>query len=445
MAIQISTLEAAARRAQEGVTAIEIEDLDVVALNNAAHEAEGLISSFDEALATTDTLVVMRGAVSAMVDEGGMTPPTAQAVRVAVEQMANRLGFPADQRGYPALEHFQDERKRLVATKVAMEGLGRMIGEVWEAILGALKKVGLWIKQFFSQMAYSMGHARDRAERYEARAQQLKGWSARPNSVILPGKGDLHGFARILHVGGKVEADQLAAHLQAHLRQAEKLYRNETELASIVQADLEKAMRTAGHPEGQAWHLDSAQAAFIHKSPKTKATNREYAVAGMLTVAEPLTFGGMSYYCLVPEGKPDLALENANLHRFVAATTSAGGRQVGDVVPLNAQQILQVLPLVNKLIDDISELPSFVGKIERLHVDARTAMNKLVRQSQEGDRQKTENESRNLAVFANLYIKTIMRGTKALRGYDMAVVRATLDYVAASLKFAGPIRDKEED
>ncbi|MGC3005354.1 hypothetical protein ACPF8X_44965, partial [Streptomyces sp. G35A] len=81
-----------------------------------------------------------------------MSEETAKAVEVAVEAALNMLGASHRQQSLmPSLESWGSGQSRLTATKIALEGIGDKIKEIWKRIVEFVKSIAQKVVDFIAK------------------------------------------------------------------------------------------------------------------------------------------------------------------------------------------------------------------------------------------------------------------------------------------------------
>lgn len=101
--------------------------------------------AIDEGVEAADQLEEVEEVVEKAEEEGGLDPVAAEAVRIAVEAIASKVGYPAKNiYTLYASESFGSSSSRRANTRLALEGIGEFLKDLWDRIKAAIK--GLWEK-----------------------------------------------------------------------------------------------------------------------------------------------------------------------------------------------------------------------------------------------------------------------------------------------------------
>ena len=111
-----------------------------------ATEVETQAEAIDEGVEAAGQLEEVQEVVEQAIEEGeGLNEPAAEAIRIAVEAIAARIGYNpkkiAGLRAVYASESFASPSSRLANTKIALEGIGEFLSNLWERIKKALVKL----------------------------------------------------------------------------------------------------------------------------------------------------------------------------------------------------------------------------------------------------------------------------------------------------------------
>ena len=130
-----------------------VQELPVVQDEN--EEIGEHAEAIDEAVDATGDLDEVREVVEKSIEEeGGLSPVAAEAVRIAVESICARVGAsPKSLFSLYATENYKSSSARLANSKLALEGIGEFIRNLWEKIKKAVKSlwdklVAFWEKHF---------------------------------------------------------------------------------------------------------------------------------------------------------------------------------------------------------------------------------------------------------------------------------------------------------
>jgi molybdopterin converting factor small subunit len=133
------------------------------AVNEAVVEAEQEhpdeeIVAVDNAIEAGDDLEHVEEFVEKQEEQGGMDEDTAEAVKIAVEAIARRVGYnPKNIYQLYATESFASSSSRKVNTQLAMEGIKDFLKNLWEKIKAFAMKIWDKIKEFWDKHFSTVG------------------------------------------------------------------------------------------------------------------------------------------------------------------------------------------------------------------------------------------------------------------------------------------------
>jgi hypothetical protein len=133
------------------------------AVNEAVVEAEQEhpdeeIAAVDSAIEAGDDLEHVEEFVEKQEEQGGMDEDTAEAVKIAVEAIARRVGYnPKNIYQLYATESFASSSSRKVNTQLAMEGIKDFLKNLWEKIKAFVMKIWGKLKEFWDKHFSTVG------------------------------------------------------------------------------------------------------------------------------------------------------------------------------------------------------------------------------------------------------------------------------------------------
>ena len=115
--------------------------------------------AIDEAVDATNDLEEVKDVVERSIEEeGGLSPVAAEAVRIAVESICARIGAsPRSLFSLYATENYRSSSARLANSRIAMEGIGDFIRDLWERIKKAVKNIWDKIVEFWEKHVSTLG------------------------------------------------------------------------------------------------------------------------------------------------------------------------------------------------------------------------------------------------------------------------------------------------
>lgn len=173
------------------------EDLvenDIIELNEVTADTEATEASIDEASSVADTLDSINEKMQASIDQdGGLTPPVADALRVAVEHFQKHLGYKG-KHVFPAMENFGGKMTKKAATQLAIEQNTAIVSSVRGAITVAqeslIDKLNYNFKLIFANEKKLLNRLNEVSSNYDK-----KGFSEAP--LVKP------SFSKFFNKSGK--------------------------------------------------------------------------------------------------------------------------------------------------------------------------------------------------------------------------------------------------
>ena len=140
-------------------------------------EVEEIASGVDEGMGAADQLEEVEALVAKSGEEGeGLDPVAAEAVRLAVEAICARVGAnPKAVYSLYATENFRSVSSRKANTKIALEGIGEFLKNLWEKIKTAVTNLWEKVKAFWDKHLSSLGRLAKAMESMKAKISQVKG------------------------------------------------------------------------------------------------------------------------------------------------------------------------------------------------------------------------------------------------------------------------------
>lgn len=189
----------------DAVKAVEPEVTQVAEaateVTEGAAEIEAVAANVEAGTEATEDLGEVQEVLESAVEEGGMSPVAAEAVRIAVGAICSRIG--ADVKSvYPmyAAENFSASSSRQAKTKLALEGVSDFAKDVYKRIKAALESMWKKIKAFWDKHISTLGQVKKAVESMKKKvksANELKGApfiESAPGSLVsaFQPKGELN-------------------------------------------------------------------------------------------------------------------------------------------------------------------------------------------------------------------------------------------------------------
>lgn len=179
----------------------EVADVQVEVEQELGETAEAT-DAIEEGIGAADQLEQVETVVADAVENGeGLDPVAAEAIRIAVEAICARVGAnPKAVYSLYATENFQSASSRKANSKIALEGVGEFLKDLWKKIKGALTRLWEKAKAFWDKHISSLGRAKKALESMKAKVSESSGKikdkayiDEAPSSLVdaFPGNGDL--------------------------------------------------------------------------------------------------------------------------------------------------------------------------------------------------------------------------------------------------------------
>lgn len=144
-AVEIASAELSAR------ATVSIEEAELSGdLAEAEADLDAGVDAVDELGAAQDTLERTADLAESTLDEGGMTPQTAEAVAITVDSVREKLGV--DEDPIPATESFGGSGTRYSATVAALESISELATKTGNAIKTAWARIKQFLANIFSKI-----------------------------------------------------------------------------------------------------------------------------------------------------------------------------------------------------------------------------------------------------------------------------------------------------
>lgn len=195
----------------------ELSESMVEVAESAAEIEEGVqeVAEFDESIdsasSDAETLEKIHEVMEESVEKGeGLDETSAEIAEIAIESICARLGI--TKRTMPAMESFGSANSRVVATKIAMEGIQERIKSIWEAIKKAFVAMLDAIKAFYKKYLTALGRAKEALTKAEAAVKAFNKTTAKSETI------ENASLAESFAVEGKADASTANTILTNHLK-----------------------------------------------------------------------------------------------------------------------------------------------------------------------------------------------------------------------------------
>jgi len=222
----------------------EIADVEVEVVEDSA-ETEDMSEMVEDAIDSAEQMEEVEEVVEqAAENEEGLDPVAAEALRIAIEAIAARARVSAKPvLQYYAAENFSSKSSRKYNTRIALEGIGEFLRNLWEKIKAALSKLLNVAKDFFDKHFGSLARIRKAVMAMKERVSNSSGKfkeSGRIDSEKAP-----EGLRKLFPTGEVNDTliDQYISNHAETLFTSEKIndsIRNFTEQASRIEEEIKK-------------------------------------------------------------------------------------------------------------------------------------------------------------------------------------------------------------
>lgn len=132
-------------------------EVSVNELTSDSSEVEDTGVAIEEATDAAENIEAISEVAEQSIEGGeGMSPEAAEIAEISVESICTRLGMRYKRRTVPSLESFGQKQSRLSATKIAIEGFGDKVSEIWKKIIEGVKFLAKKIQDFFFNLFNSV-------------------------------------------------------------------------------------------------------------------------------------------------------------------------------------------------------------------------------------------------------------------------------------------------
>lgn len=176
----------------------EVADVQVEVEQEVGEVTDGA-DAIEEGMGAADQLEQVEEVVEQAAEGEGLDPVAAEAIRIAVEAICARVGAnPKAVYSLYATENFQSASSRKANTKIALEGVGEFLKNLWEKIKSALQNLWEKVRAFWNKHISALGRTLKALESMKEKVSQLKGTGTYepievPASLrsVFPTKGQL--------------------------------------------------------------------------------------------------------------------------------------------------------------------------------------------------------------------------------------------------------------
>ena len=133
--------------------------------------------AIDEGMGAVDQLEEVQDVVEQAAEEGGgLDPVAAESLRIAVEAICARVGAnPKAIYSLYATENFRSASSRKANTRIALEGVGEFLKDMWKKIKSALQRLWEKVRAFWDKHVSSLGRIKKALESMKQRVGESSG------------------------------------------------------------------------------------------------------------------------------------------------------------------------------------------------------------------------------------------------------------------------------
>jgi hypothetical protein len=215
----------------------EVADVQVQVEQEVSEVADDS-AAIDEGIEAADQLEQVEEVVSSAAEEGeGLDPVAAEAIKIAVEAICARVGAnPKTVYALYATENFQSASSRKANTKIALEGIGDFLKNLWTKIKTALLNLRAKAKAFFEKYFTTMGRVKEALKSSQVALAKTSG-EVKGDKYIKEAPSSLVDAFGVL---GDVKSSSIEGFIKAHV-EADKVA---LEIASSGVVFASKAVET---------------------------------------------------------------------------------------------------------------------------------------------------------------------------------------------------------
>ena len=213
--------------AEEG----EVADVQVD-MEEEASDADSQETAIDDGMGAAGQLEEIESVVEASIEEGeGLDPIAAEAVRIAVEAICARVGAnPKSMYALYATENFQSASSRKANSRIALEGIGDFLKNLWEKIKAAVSNLWEKVIAFWNKHISNLGRVLKALESAKKKVSDIKGTSTN-NTELKAGSSLESTFTG----AGNLGYDEVKDYIDNHSACMAELLKNGEGLVTIVE------------------------------------------------------------------------------------------------------------------------------------------------------------------------------------------------------------------
>ena len=239
------------------VEEMETGDLEVGEVADVETEAAGETDDIGETSDSLDTAVDAAGEgeqieelVETAAEDEGLSPVAAEAVRIALEAVCAKVGYnPKSVYSLYATENFSSPSSRKSNTRIALEGVGEFLKDMWKKIKATLTSLWTKVKAFWAKHVSTLGRIVKALESMKAKVSASSGKLDGKAYVDEAPSGLVSAFAGKDDINKAVINKYITAHglaiakLTTITDKAEDLNKVKFTAETISDEDIARAMR----------------------------------------------------------------------------------------------------------------------------------------------------------------------------------------------------------
>jgi hypothetical protein len=139
-------------------------------------EIQDIADGVQEGTDAASQLEQVQAAVQESQEAGGLDQVAAEGYRLAVEAIASRVGYPSKSvYALYSTENFRSSSSRAANTRIALEGIGEFLANLWERIKAAVNAVIEKVKAFYKKHISGLGRVTKALESVKKKISETKG------------------------------------------------------------------------------------------------------------------------------------------------------------------------------------------------------------------------------------------------------------------------------
>lgn len=391
-------------------------ETDLIAIADHEAEASAAHHDMDQAADVACALEAMSLAMRTASENGGLSRDGARVAHVAADSLCKSIGLQSVLKSMPSLESYGSVGSRVMATNLALEDLAEKAKLIWAKIVEAIKKSLAWIKERFALMFSVAGKLKSRAEGLAKAAESVEG-EAEESEI------DNARLFGALSIDGKIDGlisgmEYVAGHAAEVYSGAE--HRMEALLAATeakAEGDMFKALAGLSQVSTSGGEVTSEEGKTVWKSQTLP--------------------GGKALVVTLPS-EDQLSGNLTDVARAITSS-SASVRDVaeqseGKLPVLSPADAAKLATVCAKAAASVFEFEQTLKKISDLK--AKATSNAEAMSNAQGDSEEA-NLSRAMGPVFMAMGKLVDNPVAGFSAYILNTVKASLDYVAASIKRPG--------